>query len=65
MYKISIDQKYLKFYMEIEKPKTSTEERIGKYKVLKTLGKGASSIIKLGFDTEHNRYCVLKILTAD
>ena len=51
--------------MEIEKPKTSTEERIGKYKVLKTLGKGASSIIKLGFDTEHNRYCVLKILTAD
>jgi hypothetical protein len=38
---------------------------IGKYQILKTLGNGASSVIKLGYDTESKRHFALKILTEE
>jgi serine/threonine protein kinase len=35
---------------------------IGKYKVIKTLGKGGTSKVKLGFNPKTKKYVALKIL---
>jgi len=48
--------------IETEDPKYET---IGKYRILKTLGKGVSSIIKLGFDSENEKFVALKILSHE
>ncbi len=46
---------------EIQKPKGKTG-KLGPYFVMRTLGKGFTAKIKLGYDPENKRYAALKIL---
>ena len=47
------------------KKKFQRDKKIGKYKIFRTLGSGASCKVKLGFDTVSKKKVAVKIIKAD
>lgn len=59
-----IKLKHQKNY-RIPKKKMEAGKRIGKYRILRTLGNGGTCKVKLGIDTESGQNVAVKIIKSD